>query len=59
MQSSEDAIWTRGLSLKLAAMLAGFTYLLNPVTSKRSLRLNSSLWSDHLDGDGAYRSQRS
>ena len=32
MQSSKDAIWTRGLSLKQAAFVAGFTYLLNPVT---------------------------
>ena len=32
MQSSEDAIRTRGLSLKQAALVAGFTYLLNPVT---------------------------
>ncbi len=32
MQSSKDEIWTRGLSLKQAALVAGFTYLLNPVT---------------------------
>ncbi len=32
MQSSKDAIWTHGLSLKQAALVAGFTYLLNPVT---------------------------
>lgn len=32
MQSSKDAIWTRGLTLKQAALVAGFTYLLNPVT---------------------------
>ncbi len=32
MQSSRGAIWTRGLSLKQAALVAGFTYLLNPVT---------------------------
>ena len=32
MQSSQDAIWTRGLSLKQAALVARFTYLLNPVT---------------------------
>ncbi len=32
MQSSEDASWARGLSLKQAALVAGFTYLLNPVT---------------------------
>ena len=32
MQSSKDAIWTRGLSLKQAALVAGCTYLLNPVT---------------------------
>ena len=32
MQSSEDAIWTRGLSLNHAALVAGLTYLLNPVT---------------------------
>lgn len=32
MQSSEDAISTPGLSLKQAALVAGLTYLLNPVT---------------------------
>ncbi len=32
MQSSEDTIWARGLSLRQAALIAGFTYLLNPVT---------------------------
>ena len=32
MQSSKDATWARGLSLKHAALVAGFTYLLNPVT---------------------------
>lgn len=32
MQSSQDAIWTRGLSLKQAALVAAFTYVLNPVT---------------------------
>ncbi len=32
MQSSKDATWTQGLSLKQAALVAGFTYLLNPVT---------------------------
>jgi hypothetical protein len=32
MQSSKDASWTRGLSLKQAALVAGFTYLFNPVT---------------------------
>lgn len=32
MQSFEGGIWTRGLSLKQAALVAGFTYLLNPVT---------------------------
>ena len=28
---SEDAIWMRVLTLKQAALVAGFTYLLNPV----------------------------
>lgn len=32
MQSSEDASWACGPSLKQAALVAGFTYLLNPVT---------------------------
>ncbi len=32
MQIYKDAIWTRGLGLKQAALIAGFTYLLNPVT---------------------------
>lgn len=32
MQSSNDDSWTRGLSLKQAALVAGFTCLLNPVT---------------------------
>ena len=32
MQSSQDASWALGLSLKQAALVAGFTYLLNPVT---------------------------
>ena len=32
MQSSEDPIRPPGLSLKQAALVPGFTYLLNPVT---------------------------
>ena len=32
MQSAKDEIWTCGLNLKQAALVAGFTYLLNPVT---------------------------
>lgn len=32
MQSSTVGIWTRELSLKQGALVAGFTYLLNPVT---------------------------
>ena len=32
MQLSQNTMWTRGLSLKQAALVAGFTYLLNPVT---------------------------
>ena len=32
MQSSKNGIWTSGLSLTQAALIAGLTYLLNPVT---------------------------
>ena len=32
MQSSQDENWTPGLRLKQAALVAGFSYLLNPVT---------------------------
>ncbi len=32
MQSTQDAIPTHGLNLKQAALVAGFAYVLNPVT---------------------------
>ena len=49
MQSSQDADWTRGLSLRQAALVAGFTYLLNPVTFAEAYAMPRLLSADPVE----------